>query len=86
MLKATSSRNGGCQVEGEGSIMEQLNDLLNIIQSMHNSMLRIGKPTARVFRAALIAHLLPPDSKVWGPANGEGYTIVKPGEGDKEGQ
>ena len=36
MLKATSSRNGGCQVEGEGSIMEQLSDLLNIIQSMHN--------------------------------------------------
>ena len=60
MLKATSSRNGGCQVEGEGSIMEQLNDLLNIIQSMHNSMLRIGKPTAIAFRAALIAHLLPP--------------------------
>lgn len=60
MLKATSSRTGGCQVEGEGSIAEQLNDLLNIIQSMHNSMLRIGKPTARMFRAALIAHLLPP--------------------------
>ena len=33
MLKATSSRNGGCQVEGEGSIMEQLNDLPNIIIS-----------------------------------------------------
>ena len=60
MLKATSSRNGGCQVEGEGSIMEQLNDLLNIIQSMNNSMLRISKPTARMFRAMLIAHLLPP--------------------------
>lgn len=60
MLKATSSRDSGCQVEGEGSIMEQLNDLLNIIQSMHNSMLRIGKPTARVFRAVLIANLLPP--------------------------
>lgn len=81
MLKATSSRNGGCQVEGEGSIVEQLNDLLNIIQSLHNSMLRIGKPTARAFRAALIAHLIPPDSKVWEPANGEGYTIVKPREG-----
>ena len=61
--------------------MEQLNDLLNIIQSLHNSMLRIGKPTARMFRAMLIAHLLPPDSKVWEPANGEGYTIVKPREG-----
>ena len=84
MLKATSSRNGGCQVEGEGSIMEQLNDLLNIIQSMHNSMLRIGKPTARVFRAVLIANLLPPDSKVWEPPNGEGYTIVKPREGGEE--
>lgn len=84
MLKATSSRNGGCQVEGEGSIMEQLNDLLNIIRSMNNSMLRLGKPTARMFRALLIAHLLPPDSKIWEPANGEGYTIVKPREGGDE--
>lgn len=85
MLKATSSRNGGCRVDGEGSIMEQLNDLLNIIQSMNNSMLRISKPTARMFRAMLIAHLLPPDSKVWEPANGEGYTIVKLREGGDEG-
>jgi hypothetical protein len=81
MLKATSSRTGGCQVDGEGSIAEQLNDLLNIIQSVHNSMLRIGEPTARAFRAMLISHLLHPNSKVWEPANGEGYTIVKPGEG-----
>ena len=79
------SRTGGCRVEGEGSITEQLNDLLNIIQSLHSSMLRLGKPTARMFRAALIAHLLPPDSKIWEPANGEGYTIVKPREGgDRE--
>ena len=84
MLKATSSRNGGCQVEGEGSIAEQINDLLNIIQSLHGSMLRIGKPTAGMFRAMLIAHLLPPDSKIWEPANGEGYTIVKPREGGEE--
>ena len=60
MLKATSSRAGGCRVEGEGSIMEQLNDLLNIIQSVYNSMLRIDKPTARMFRAMLVASLLPP--------------------------
>ena len=85
MLKVTSSRNGGCQVEGEGSIMEQLNDLLNIIQSMNTSMLRISKPAARMFRAMLIAHLLSPDSKIWEPANGEGYTIVKPREGGDEG-
>lgn len=60
MLKATSSRTGGCRVEGDGSIQEQLNDLLNIIQSLHTSMLRIGEPAARMFRALLIAHLLPP--------------------------
>jgi hypothetical protein len=84
MLKATSSRNGGCQVEGEGSIMEQLNDLLNIIRSLHNSMLRIGKPTAGMFRAMLIAHLAAPDSKIWEPAEGEGYTIVMPREGGDE--
>ena len=85
MLKATSSRNGGCRVEGDGSITEQLNDLLNIIRGVHNSMLRISEPTARMFRVMLIAHLLPSDSKVWEPVEDEGYTTVKPREGGDEG-
>ena len=84
MLKATSSRTGGCQVEGEGSAREQLNDLLNIIRSLHSSIMRASEPAARMFRVMLIAHLLPPDSKVWEPAEGEGYTIVKPREGGEE--
>lgn len=76
MLKATSSREGGCRVEGEGSMMEQLNDLLNIIQSVHNSFLRIGKGPARAFQFALILALSPGRS-VWEPCSGDGYTVVQ---------
>ena len=79
MLKATSSREGGCRVEGEGSIMEPLNDLLNIIQSVHNSFLRIGKDHARAFQLALILALSPAGS-VWEPCSGDGYTVVMPKE------
>lgn len=76
MLKATSSREGGCRVEGDGSMMEQLNDLLNIIQSVHNSFLRIGEDYAKAFQLALLLALVPSGS-VWEPCSGDGYTVVQ---------
>ena len=84
MLKATSSRGGGCRVEGEGSMMEQLNDLLNIIQSVHNSFLRIGEDYAKAFQFALILALTPGGS-VWEPCSGDGYTVVQPKEKGGDG-
>ena len=81
MLKATSSREGGCRVEGDGSIMEQLNDLLNIIQGVHNSFLRIDEDCARAFRFSL-SLALGPGGSVWEPCSGDGYTVVKPKEKD----
>lgn len=84
MLKATSSRESGCRVEGDGSMMEQLNDLLNIIQSVHNSFLRVGKNHARAFQLALIL-ALDPTGSVWSPCSGDGYTVVKPEEKDGDG-
>lgn len=85
MLKATSSRESGCQVEGDGSMMEQLNDLLNIIRSVYNSFLRIGKDHARAFQLALLLALSPAGS-VWEPCSGDGYTVVQPKKKDGDGR
>ena len=84
MLKATSSREGGCRVEGDGSMMEQLNDLLNIIQSVHNSFLRIGEGPARAFQFALILALTT-NGSVWEARSGDGYTVVNPKEKGGDG-
>lgn len=81
MVKAESSREGGCKVEGCGSMPEQLNDLLNIIGSLYTGFVRADAGLASAFRLLLLLHLTP-ESKVWDKVQGEGYTVAVP---EKEG-
>lgn len=78
MIKATSSRESGCQVEGSGSCVEQVNDLLNIIGGVHRSMRRANEGLASVFQKLLILNLLDLDGSVWNYPDGDGYTAVAP--------
>lgn len=80
MLKAEVGRECGVRVETTGSCTKIAYDVLNIIQAIYCSMLKLhgGEQQAEMFRCQL-AIGLSPGSPVWRPIQGEDATIVAQG-------
>lgn len=83
MLKATSSRETGTQVESSGPIKEQLNDLLNIIGAAYNGIRSRSDLLAWLFRELLIENIKDPEASVW-QHRAEGVAIVVPAGEDRK--
>lgn len=69
MLKANISNERGVQIEIEGSILDILNDVGNLINSIHESLREDGD--AVKFRGLLTAMISDDDSGVWGQRDGD---------------
>lgn len=80
MLEAKVGRGYGVRVETTGSCTKIADDVLNVIQAIYCSMLKMhnGERQAEMFRCYL-AIGLSPDSPVWRPIQGEDTTIVAQG-------
>lgn len=80
MLKAKVGAGCGVRVETTGSCTKIADDVLNIIQAIYCSMLKMrdGEQQAEMFRCYL-AIGLSPDSPVWSPIQGKETTIVAQG-------
>lgn len=81
MLKAEVGRECGVRVETAGPCTRIASDVLNIIQAIYCSMLKLhgGEQQAEMFRCQL-AIGLSPGSPVWRPIQGEDATIVAQGD------
>ena len=80
MIKAETGRGRGVKVIAAGSALEMVGDVLNIIQAIYCSMLKLhgGEQQAEMFRCQLAIGLRP-GSPVWRPIQGEDATIVAQG-------
>lgn len=81
MLRAEVDRECVVRVETTGTCTKIASDVLNIIQSIYCSMLKLhgGEQQAEMFRCQL-AIGLSPGSPVWRPIQGEDATIVAQGD------
>ena len=81
MLRAEVGLECGVRVETTGSCAKIASDVLNIIQAIYCSMLKLhgGEQQAEMFRCQL-AIGLSPGSPVWRPIQGEDATIVAQGD------
>lgn len=81
MLRAEVGRECRVRVETTGSCTKIASDVLNIIQAIYCSMLKLhgGEQQAEMFRCQL-AIWLSPGSPVWRPIQGEDATIVARGD------
>ena len=81
MLRAEVGLECGVRVEATGSCTRIASDVLNIIQAIYCSMLKLhgGEQQAEMFRCQL-AIGLSQGSSVWRPIQGEDATIVAQGD------
>ena len=81
MLRAEVGLECGVRVETTGSCAKIASDVLNIIQAIYCSMLKLhgGEQQAEMFRCQL-AIGRSPGSPVWRPIQGEDATIVAQGD------
>lgn len=81
MIRAEVGLECGVRVETTGSCTRIASDVLNIIQVIYCSMLKLhgGEQQAEMFRCQL-AIGLSPGSPVWRPIQGEDATIVAQGD------
>ena len=80
MLKAEVGRESGVRVEVTGTCTRIAADVLEIIQAIYCSMLKLdgGDQRAEEFRCCLAIGLRP-DAPVWRPIQGEDTSIVAQG-------
>ena len=58
MLKCEIGKTVGCQVEADGNIGTIINDVLNLIQTVHHHYLKENLLEGAVFRTALTEAIL----------------------------
>ena len=70
MLKCEVGEKNGCHLEMEGTILDHVNDINNIIRGVHHALKKEDTIKATLFHALLIENINNPAT--WGPVEERG--------------